>query len=321
MTFLQLLAGFLLLVAGGELLVRGAVALASRLGVSPLLIGLTLVGFGTSTPELITSVQAALLGSPGIAVGNVVGSNIANILLILGLSALIFPLVTTSAMLRRDAVVMAGAAVIFAVIAFQVNMGLAVGVVFIGLLLGYVLFSYWRERREVAGRHNVHEAEAAFMDNLGGHPGLGLSLVMAIGGLVLTLAGARFLVQGAITLAGDFGISETVIGLTVVAVGTSLPELVTSVMAAVRRQSDVALGNIVGSNIFNILGILGVTAIIQPIPIPAQILSFDIWVMLAVTALLILFATTGLRICRREGAVMLALYVGYVGWLAAQPGT
>ncbi|WP_263336162.1 MULTISPECIES: calcium/sodium antiporter [Albidovulum] len=316
--WLPLTAGLVMLIFGGELLVRGAVRVAERLGVSPLVIGLTLVGFGTSTPELVTSVQAALIGSPGIAFGNIVGSNIANILLIVGLSSILFPIAVAASALRRDAVVMLGVAVAFAGLGFVVPMGRAIGVVFVVGLVAYIYLAF-RQEKAAAGHGAVFAKEAALEGvDPGLKPGVPAAngivgpLLIALAGLVLVVGGGKFLVDGAVTLAQSFGIPETVIGLTIVAVGTSMPELVTSVVAAVKRQSDVAFGNIVGSNIYNILGIGGATALISPSAVPAEIVLFDNLLMVGATLLLVVFAATGLRIARWEGGVLLAAYVAYV---------
>jgi len=315
MTLATLALGLVLLVIGGDSLVRGAVALARRLGVSPLLIGLTLVGFGTSTPELVTSLQAASLGSPGIAVGNVVGSNIANILLILAVAGLIRPLPTTRAALVRDGAVMLAAAVVCLGVVWMGVLARPVGAMLVAALAVYVVWTYRLERRTGDAGAQRHEAEAV---SVSPRPtSTALALAFTLGGLVLTVLGARLLVGAAISLATAAGISETVVGLTVVAVGTSLPELVTSVMATVRRQGDVAFGNVIGSNIYNVLGILGVTALVQPIPVPPEIARVDIWVMLAATVLLLVFAATGLRLQRWEAAVALALYGLYLGYLVS----
>lgn len=305
--------GLVLLLVGGELLVRGAVASATALGVSPLLIGLTLVGFGTSTPELVTSVTAALNGSPGIAVGNVVGSNIANILFILGLSAVIYPMAVSPKGFRRDAIMVSAAALACLAVVLSGHMGRAVGVAFIASLLAYVVFVYVQEKR--APDEAALVAEHRAQDARSGPRQWGLSLAMAVGGIAITIVGAHFLVDGSIAMAKSLGVSDTIIGLTIVAVGTSMPELVTSVMAALRKHADVAYGNIVGSNIFNVLFILGTTSVIQPIDIPAQIARFDIWVMLAATALLVYFARTGTKLQRWEGWVFLAAFAGYTGYL------
>lgn len=318
-TWLPLLGGLILLVAGGELLVRGAVQAAERIGISPLVIGLTLVGFGTSMPELVTSVQAGLNGSPGIAYGNVVGSNIANILLIAGVSALLCPIVVARSALRRDAAVMLAVAAGFAVLAWVMPMGRIVGAGLIALLVGYIWFVIYQERGAADGGA-LHDKSLALSEadpSLTQHaPAKGLitPLLIAVAGLVLVVAGGSLLVNGAVALARGFGVSETVIGLTIVAVGTSMPELVTSVIAAMKRQGDVAFGNVVGSNIYNILGIGGTTALIAPSNVPTEIVSFDAPMMVAVSLLLVLFAATGLRVGRREGAVLLAGYVGYI-WM------
>ncbi|MFC4350760.1 calcium/sodium antiporter [Fodinicurvata halophila] len=319
MTWLYLLAGLVLLLLGGELLVRGAVACATRLGISPLLIGMTLVGFGTSTPELVTSIDAALMGAPGIAVGNVVGSNIANILLILGLAALLSPLLIDTTALKRDGAMLLLTSLAACLLVFFGEVNAWMGIVMLLVLGTYVVWCYLQERRlkDAGARMHRHEAEA-FTPSVS--PPLWRSLAIALVGLACTLGGARFLVSGAIDLAAAAGISETLIGLTIVAVGTSLPELVTSVMAALRRQADVAFGNIVGSNIFNLLGILGVTALVREIPVPPEILKLDLWVMLGVTLLLLAAAWSGQRLSRREGGVFLVGYIAYLGVLIATSG-
>jgi cation:H+ antiporter len=305
--------GLVLLVVGGELLVRGAVASAKALGVSPLLIGLTLVGFGTSTPELVTSVTAALEGSPGIAVGNVVGSNIANILLILGVSAIIFPMVVDPKGFKRDAIMVSVAALAFMGVVLHGHMGALLGAAFIAALLSYLVFVYMQERAvpDEAALVAEHVAE----DARPGPTNIVLSVVMAVAGIAVTIFGARFLVDGAISVAKAMSISDTIIGLTIVAVGTSMPELVTSVMAAIRKHSDVAYGNIIGSNVFNVFFILGTTAIIKPIAIPLQIAALDIWVMLGATALLVFFARSGFKLQRWEGFAFLGAYVAYTAYL------
>jgi cation:H+ antiporter len=301
MNILLLVGGLILLIAGGDLLVRGAVQIASRLGVSPLVIGLTLVGFGTSTPELVTSVQASLAGAPGIALGNVVGSNIANTLLILGVSALLAPIVVHSAALKRDGVTMVAVAVAFAVLSALVPFGRLLGAAFVAGLAIYLYFAF-RQEREAGAEHGAafDKAEAAQEVDpalrVGAAARAGPTLIpvlLSLGGLVLVVLGGKLLVDGAIALARAFSISETVIGLTIVAIGTSAPELVTSVMAAVRKQSDVAFGNIVGSNIYNILGIAGVTALVAPTQVPPEIVRFDNPVMVAVSLVMLAFAWTG----------------------------
>jgi cation:H+ antiporter len=314
MSYLFLVGGFVLLLTGGEALVKGAVGVARRFEVSPLLIGLTLVGFGTSTPELITSVEAALRGSPGIAVGNIVGSNIFNILFILGLAAVVQPLRAHPDAFVRDGTVLALSAVACVTVAAVGSLTRPVGALLVLSLAVYVIYTYRRERRAPDAGAELHASEAAAADPA--PRGLAVSLLLAVGGIALTIGGATLLVEGAIDVARTLGVSETVIGLTVVAAGTSLPELVTSIVAGLRKQPDVAYGNIVGSNIYNILGILGVTALIQPIPVPSEILRVDVWVMLAATFLMLFFTWTGWRLSRAEGLSFLAGYVAYVAWLA-----
>lgn len=305
MTYLLLALGFVLLVAGGDALVRGAVALASRMGVSPLVVGLTVVGFGTSTPELVTSLQAALAGSPGIAVGNVVGSNVANILLILGASAIIYPVVASGAALRRDGTALLGATALCVGVVLAGSLERAWGAVLILALVAYLVVAYLGERRAAGS-----EAPAGPPR---GRPWREVLLV--VGGIGVTILGARLLVDAAIVLAEEWGLSEAVVGLTVVAVGTSLPELVTSVVAALRRQGDVALGNVVGSNIYNILGILGVTAVVQPLEVPARIGTFDVWAMVAATLALAACALLAGGVGRLTGAAFLVAYVAYTAML------
>ena len=311
--WMNIALGLVLLLVGGELLVRGAVASARSLGVSPLLIGLTLVGFGTSTPELVTSVTAALNGSPGIAVGNVVGSNIANILFILGLSAVIYPMAVNPKGFKRDAVMLSFAALACMGVVLYGRMGMFMGIAFIASLLAYVVFVYLQEKS--APDEAALVAEHVAEDAPKGPSNMALSLGMAIVGIAITIFGAGFLVDGSIAMAKSLGVSDTIIGLTIVAVGTSMPELVTSVMAALRKHADVAYGNIVGSNIFNVLFILGATSVIQPIDMPSQIAAFDIWVMLAATGMLVYFARTGAKLQRWEGWVFMGCYAAYTGYL------
>jgi cation:H+ antiporter len=307
--YLQLILGFALLVAGGEALVRGAVAVASKFGVSPLLIGLTLVGFGTSTPELVTSLQAAWSGFPGIAVGNVVGSNLANILLILGVAAVIAPMSIDPVAFRRDGT------------ALLVATGMAVALILFGTLerwMGGLLVVVLAAYIWVAYRTDVVSPELDDVDFDGPlTSSIWTAIALAVGGIAVTVLGARLTVDAAVTLALLWGMSETVVGLTVVAIGTSLPELVTSVMAALRRESGLAFGNVVGSNIYNILGIMGVTALVHPIPIPQQIAQFDVWVMVAATLALSVVVVAWRQIGRVTGVVFLGAYAAYTAWLVA----
>ena len=304
MDYLYLIAGLVGLFFGGEALVRGSVGIARRMAIPPLLIGLTVVGFGTSTPELLVSVDAAWRGVPDIALGNVVGSNIANILLIIGLSALIWPITVTGATLRRDTgVMMAGALLLVPMFAMG-QMGRLSGLTLVAGLAAYLVWAYRHPGEMVAEDVGVTAPASAFVSTL-----------WVLGGLVALMIGARCLVDGAVSIARGYGISEAFIGLTIVAVGTSLPELATSLIAALRRQSEIAIGNIVGSNIFNVLGILGVTALIAPIPVASRFLTFDLPVMIAFSLFLPVLLLTRPVIGRGIGAAMLAGYAAYV-WAA-----
>jgi len=309
---LLLLAGFVVLIVGGELLVRGAVRVAERAGMSELLIGLTIVGFGTSAPELVASVEAALAGSPGIAWGNVVGSNLANSLLILGTASLILPMVVPRGPLWRDGGLALAVTVVLWLVASTTGITVAVGIGFIALLIGYLAYAYWAERTQPVGASALHEkAEALEISDTHLHDvqPLWRSILVLIVGIVLIVLGGRWLVEGAVDLARLVGMSEAVIGLTVIAIGTSLPELVTSVVAAYKGASAVALGNVLGSNIFNLLLIGGVTAIIAPGTIPGEITNFGLPALIAASVLLLIFAATGRKITRWEGGILLVIYL------------
>ncbi|OJH44731.1 calcium/sodium antiporter [Paracoccus sp. SM22M-07] len=299
---LLVLGGLALLVLGGDLLVKGAVNLALRLGITPLVVGLTVVAFGTSAPELLVSLSAALGGSSGIALGNVVGSNIANVLVILGFTALVSVVTTKGHDLRESWAMMMGASVLLIGLAATGRIGMWGGIV---LLLALVAV-LWRQLStgRVDDSDEIEGAEP-------GARGLRIALWLG-GGLVALPLGANLLVNGATQIAQDFGISDTVIGLTLVAVGTSLPELAASVAAALKGRADMALGNVVGSNIFNILAILGITSIVTPLPIPPEMLRLDLWVMLATSALLAPFLFKGIALTRPVGGALLAGYAAYV---------
>ena len=307
---LYLLIGIALLTAGGEALIRGALGISNRLGVSPLLSGLLVVGFGTSMPEMVVSVDASLKGLPDIATGNVVGSNIANIMLILGLCALITPLGVSPIALRRDAVVVIIASLLFVGLAWGSGLARLDGSLLLLALAGYLLWAYLSERGSASPEGEVYQAEATEVQTLPGS--LFSSSAITVLGLVLLILGAQVLLKGATGIALALGVSEAVIGLTVVAVGTSLPELTISVVAALRRHADVAVGNILGSNIFNLLGILGVSALMQPLQLSPRIASFDQWVMLGVAVLIFVFLYSGRRLSRIEGGILLALYASYI---------
>lgn len=312
MAYLQIAAGLVLLLGGGEFLVRGAVSVARRLDISPLVIGVTLVGFGTSAPELLASVEAALKGAPAIAVGNVVGSNIANILLILGVTAAIAPVYCSRKAFMRDGTVLVLVTAVAVAVCLAAVVGRTIGLGLVAALVGYVILSYRLDKASPSGPAEVHAGSADTVEPM--RVGIWTGLAISGAGLAAVLLGASFLVDGAIALATAMGISQAVIGLTVVAIGTSLPELATAVVAALRRHTDVAFGNIVGSNIFNILGILGTTAIIVPLEVPSEILSVDLWVMVGATAILVPAVVSGWRIRRSEGALFLACYAAYIGF-------
>jgi cation:H+ antiporter len=303
MDLLYVAGGLVLLVLGGDGLVKGAVALALRLGIPALIVGLTVVAFGTSAPELLVSVQAALKGQAGIALGNVVGSNIANILLILGLPALIATIHTSKIDTRRGYLVMLGTAVLFVILSQFGPITWWHGLI----LLTALALSIWDNIRQARAHRDAQPDDLP----AGEHMPVWKIAAFILGGLIGLGFGASFLVEGATNIARALGVSETVIGLTLVAIGTSLPELVTSVMAAFRGQADVAIGNVIGSNTFNILAILGITAVIAPMEVPAQLLSFDNWVMLGVSLLLVPFVFFRLDIGKLAGVGLAGGYIAY----------
>lgn len=303
--------GLVLLTIGGEALIRGSLVAARRLGVSPLLSGLVIVGFGTSAPELVVSVNAALDLQPDIAIGNVVGSNIGNILLILGICALITPLAVRPMALRRDAVTVVAASILFIVLIVGRALGPVDAAILLISLVAYLVWAYRSERLHASPSAELHRAEAEELTAL--PKSVAWTVITLIVGLLMLIAGSQVLLAGAVGIAEHFGVSEAVIGLTLVAVGTSLPELSISVIAALRRHADVAVGNILGSNIFNLLGILGVSAFLQPLPVHERILKFDQWVMLGSSLLLLVFLYTGRRLSRLEGGILLLGYGVYVG--------
>jgi cation:H+ antiporter len=298
--------GLAVLVLAGDALVKGAVNLSLRLGVPALVVGLTVVAFGTSAPELIVSVQAVLRGAPALALGNVVGSNIANILLVMGIPALITA-VALGREVMRDFVIMIAATVLFIALAFGGEFGRLQGAILLAGLALMLTDCYLRARRARTGADALDEADP-------GMPGWRIAAYVLAGIVGLPL-GADLLVDGAVGIATTLGVSEAVIGLTLVAVGTSLPELATTVMAAIRREGGVALGNIIGSNLFNLLGIIGVAAMVGPIPVPDYMLGRDLWVMLATSSLLAVFILTGRSIGRWTGAGFLLLYALYLASL------
>jgi cation:H+ antiporter len=312
---LLMAGGVVLLYFGGEWLVRHAVVLARSWGVSAMVVGLTVVAFGTSSPELAASLAAALTGSPGIAIGNVIGSNIFNILAILGVTALLAPIAVQARFIKREVPIMIGATLLlFPLLYSGHSLNHLEGLLLVTLLGLYIWFLYR------AGRGEAAEVQSEFEQEYGNNrkpQADWRTYVGVVVGLVLLVAGARLLVMGAVELARGVGVSELIIGITIVAAGTSLPEVAASIIAALKREPDIALGNIVGSNIFNILSILGFTALVQPIGLPWETVQRDMWVMLGISLLLWPFLFTGSRLGRREGGAFLVLYLSYVGFLIA----
>ena len=312
LTLVLFLVGIGLLLVGADLLVRGASRIALAAGVSPLVVGLTVVAFGTSAPESAVSVKAALAGQADIAYGNVVGSNVFNVLFILGLSALVAPLLVDRQLLRRDVPVMIGSALLLPALALDGRIGRLDGVLLFAGILAYTAYSVVASRREAAARREAgpHEPPEPI-----GSPWM--SLLLVLGGLGMLVLGARWLVDGAVAMARSFGVSELVIGLTIVAAGTSLPEVATSVLASIRGQREIAVGNVVGSNVFNALCVLGLAGLVAPagVAVAPQALAFDTPVMIAVSVACLPVFFTGHGISRREGALFLFSYVAYATFL------
>jgi len=310
-TLVQAVVGFAMLYFGGESLVRGASALAARLGVSALAIGLTVVAFGTSAPELVVSMDAALAGANDLSVGNVVGSNIVNIALILGIASLIRPSLVEAKVVRIDAPILLLASLVLIGVLADGRMSRIEGAFLLSCLVAYAVFTFWEARRE---RPAIREEFSSAAPGAPAREFLGPFLVVA--GLALLVAGGHILVDSAVDLAAELGVSQALIGLTVVAIGTSLPEFATSVIAAIRGQGDVAIGNVVGSNIFNILGVLGITAIFRPLHI-GGITWHDLGAMVAMACALSLMLAVGRGIGRTEGVLLLACFAGSAGRLLA----
>lgn len=312
--FLMIAGGLIFLYLGGEGLLKGSISLALKFGLSKFIVSAIIIGFGTSLPELTVSVGAALKGSSDIALGNIVGSNIANIILILSIGILIFPLAMKGNAVKRDALVMVGASVLLCVMAVTGTLTFILGAILFSALIAYVGVSYVMDKKQSSSSSATQaittgEETKKILSPL-------LMFVYIVFGLLFLVIGAKLMVDGAIALARDFAIPEAIIGLTVVAVGTSLPELAATLVSAIKKQGDMIIGNILGSNIFNILGILGITAMIKPISVDAHMLNFDIWFMLGVAIFLaaLLWVKRPL-LGRVTGSVMLLVYVGYIGFL------
>ena len=313
MDLILFVVGLCALVLGAEALVRGSSRIAASFGISPLVVGLTIVAFGTSAPELAVTLGAAYSGNADIALGNVVGSNIFNALFILGLSALILPLVVDQKLVREEVPLIIGVSLLLWALAADGVVSRGEGLLFVVLLGAYVVLLITRSLRESSAvRQEYSDAIAAPVDR-GWDRHFAVQLLLVAGGLILLVIGARWLVEAASAFAAYLGVSELVVGLTIVAVGTSFPELATSVLAAIRGQTDIAVGNVVGSNLFNILGVLGVSAVAAPdgLPVAPQILATDLPVMVAVAIACLPIFFTGNRIDRWEGGLFLAFYVVY----------
>jgi cation:H+ antiporter len=320
--FLLTVLGLGILVIGGELTLRGAIGLARLLGVSAAMIGLTVVAFGTSAPELVVSLQATLDGSPDIAIGNVIGSNIANILLVLGVGALIAPLICDPGSVRRDGTAMMASMVLLAVLGLTGIINAWQGALMLVALVGYIMWSYSIDRKNGTAVAELHARE---VEETAGVPvATWLVLLYVVVGLLALIGGAKLLVDGAIGVARAAGISEPVIGLSLVAIGTSLPELAATAVAAWRRHTDVAVGNVLGSNLFNVMLILGAASVAAPLPFADEFVRVDLWVMLGAGIVLIPVMVTGWKISRGEGILLLILYTAYIasmgtGWGRAIP--
>ena len=315
MNLLLFLAGLAALVAGASLLVRGASALALSFGVSPLVVGLTIVAFGTSSPEVAVSVGAALEGQTDIAVGNVVGSNIFNVLFILGASALIVPLLVHVQLIRQEVPIMIGASLLLIALGFDGRLTRLDAALLFGLLVVYTVFLIVQSRRQT--QEAVAELTAELPRSAAWDRHWAVQVALVVAGLVLLVLGSDWLVTAAVTFAKALGVSDLVIGLTIVAAGTSMPEVATSITAAIKGERDIAVGNVVGSNTFNILGCLGLAGLVAPagLPLAPSVLTFDLWVMLAVAVACLPVFFTGREIARWEGAVFLGYYAAYVAYL------
>ncbi|ACR02430.1 MAG TPA: calcium/sodium antiporter [Thauera aminoaromatica] len=309
--------GLTVLVVGADVLVRGASRLAVSFGVSPLVVGLTVVAFGTSAPEMAVSVGSALAGSPDLALGNVVGSNICNVLLILGISALITPLLVDEQIIRQEIPIMIGVSALLVVMALDGHLGLVESIVLFALVIAYTVFLIVQSRRASKA---VQEEFGTDLPTSAWDRHWAVQVGLIATGLVMLIVGADWLVEAAVAFARAFGVSDLVVGLTVVAVGTSMPEIATSIVAAMRGQRDIAVGNVVGSNIFNILAVLGASGIASGtgLPVSEAARNFDLWVMLAVAFACLPIMITGREIARWEGGVFLAYYAAYTAWLVLQ---
>ena len=315
-TLILFIAGLVLLIGGAELLVRGASGLAARAGISPLVIGLTVVAFGTSSPELAVSIGSAWSGEADIALGNVIGSNIFNVLFILGLAALITPLIVAQQLIRLDVPIMIGATGLVLLLALDGSISRLDGVLLFAGIVIYTWFLIWQSRKET-NKAVLEEYDEAFATEPKAAPPWPIQVGSVIAGLALLVLGSRWLVNGAIDLANTFGVSDLVIGLTIVAAGTSLPEVATSIIASIRGERDIAVGNVVGSSIFNIFAVLGISSLVSPngIAVAPSMTTFDIPIALVVAVACLPIFFTGHLIARWEGALFMAYYVVFTVYL------
>ncbi len=313
MSYVMLLGGLVLLAIGGEGLVRGAVALAERLSISPVFVGLTVVAIGTSIPELAVAIDAAMKGTPDIAVGSVVGSNISNILLVLAVTALIRPIACEPRMVFRDGLFLLAITFAVAMVALTGTITTLQGGLMLLLLFLFLGYSYWSEviHKAPSAKRRLEEVE----EYQGVPDTFWAGIPSIVLGLIAVIVGADYLVEGATQIARSMGVAEAIIGLSLVAVGTSVPELAVSALAAMRGHAGVAAGNIIGSNISNLLLILGATSLLGDIPVADQIARYDVWVMMAATVVMVPVMISGRKINRREGIFFLAAYVLYVASL------
>jgi len=310
--------GLLALILGADLLVRGASRLALTLGISPLVVGLTVVSFGTGAPEVAIGVNAVLAGNADLALGNAVGSNIFNVLFILGLAALITPLVVNVQLIRQEVPIMLGASLLLFLLSLDGRLSLSDGLMLVSLMLVYTVFlvrqsrSSGRAARDVQASKLPPDKAAPWLERTP------VQFLLIAVGLVLLVVGSDWLVQSSVVFARALGVSDLIIGLTIVSVGTSMPEVATSIMAAIKGERDIAVGNVVGSNTFNILGSLGIVSVVsgsQGLAVPATVLNFDLWVMTGVALACLPVFMTGREIARWEGGLFFAYYLAYVGYL------
>ncbi len=309
MTYLFLILGLATLIIGGEFLVKGAVGIAKKFHISSLVIGMTVISFGTSAPELIVSIKAALSGNPAIAIGNVVGSNIANIALVLGLTVIIFPIIVDRNSKILDWPVMMGASILFYLFAFDNIIESWEGIIMVIILVSFTGYLIVSSRKKTKRNLKLEETK---LDEAAKKVNVGKSILFVFLGLIGLYFGAEWLLNSAVTIAEDFGMSQTVIGITIVAFGTSVPELVTSCVAALKKETDISIGNLIGSNLFNILAVIGTTSIIKPIAVEQTVIDSDMIWMLAISLLLLPLMLIGKKLGRIKGLLLFSIYVIYI---------